>query len=312
MQDNIIKLDETTELDTIKDFIRFGVSIMEQSTIFYGHGTDNSFDEMIYLIYGYLNLPFDKLEFYLDTKLTKKEKIAICELLNKRIYQNIPTAYLINKAYLNNFEFYIDTRSIIPRSFIANIILNDQLLPYIEHRELVTNVLDLCTGNSSLAIIAAHYFYDSNVVASDISQDALDIAQINIDNYNLNHVITPIKSNLFDELDQYQNTFDVIISNPPYVDNHRMEKLPAEYLYEPQLSLAGGTNGIELVEKILVQASYYLNDFGILIIEMGDNKEELEDKYPELELKWFDTENNEGFIFLVTKEVLVEYFNNEQ
>lgn len=313
MEINQIKLEQAiNELSSIKDFIRFGVSLMENTNIFYGHGTNNSYDEMIYLIYGYLNLPFEKVEFYLDSKLTNHERKDIITLLQQRIYKNIPVAYLINKAYLNGFEFYVDNRAIIPRSFLASIILNNQLSDYIEHAEIVENVLDLCTGNGSLAIIAAHYFYDANIIASDISEDALDVAKINIEKYNLESHIKPIKSNLFDNLKQYQNKFDLIISNPPYVDKSIMNNLPQEYLHEPEISLAGGINGIDIVCEIIKQASNYLTDFGILLIEMGDNRYELEEKYPNLELKWFETENNDGFIFVATKNILEKYFEDEQ
>ena len=300
-----------TELSSIKDFIRFGVSLMESENVFYGHGTNNSYDEMIYLIYGYLNLPFEKVDFYLNTKLISSEKKEIIDLLTKRIYKNIPIAYLINKAYLNGFEFYVDHRAIIPRSFLANIILNNNLSTYIEHPELVENVLDLCTGNGSLAIIAAHYFYDADIIASDISNDALDVAQINIEKYNLKDNITLIKSDLFTNLIQYKNKFDLIITNPPYVETSIMNNLPKEYLHEPEISLIGGVTGIDIVIKIIEQARYYLNDFGVLLLEMGDNRYELEERYPNLKLKWFETENNDGFIFVVTKDALDEYFKNE-
>ncbi len=309
---NQIKMQQTiTELSSIKDFIRFGVSLMESENVFYGHGTNNSYDEMIYLIYGYLNLPFEKVDFYLNTKLISSEKKEIIDLLTKRIYKNIPIAYLINKAYLNGFEFYVDHRAIIPRSFLANIILNNNLSTYIEHPELVENVLDLCTGNGSLAIIAAHYFYDADIIASDISNDALDVAQINIEKYNLKDNITLIKSDLFTNLIQYKNKFDLIITNPPYVETSIMNNLPKEYLHEPEISLIGGVTGIDIVIKIIEQARYYLNDFGVLLLEMGDNRYELEERYPNLKLKWFETENNDGFIFVVTKDALDEYFKNE-
>lgn len=311
MKINQIKMQEAiTELETIKDFIRLGVSLMESENIFYGHGTTNSYDEIIYLIYGLLNLDFNKVDFYLDTRLTDYEKKQIIELLDKRIYNNVPVAYLINKSYLQGFEFYIDERAIIPRSFLANIILNNQLSPYIEHPELVENVLDLCTGNGSLAIIAAHYFYEANIIASDISVDAIDVAKINLENYGLQDYITLIQSDLLTNLNQYKNKFDLIITNPPYVDTSIMNALPKEYEYEPKLSLAGGDNGISIVCKIIEEARYYLNEFGVLLVEMGDNRYELERKYPNLELQWFDS--NDGFIFVVTKNILDEYFGNEE
>ncbi len=289
-------------LITIRDIIRFAVSLFNENKLYFGHGTTNAFDEAVYLILHQLNLPLDQLEPYFDAKLLPEELNKILAILEKRIVDRIPSAYLTNEAFLQNYSFYIDPRAIIPRSFIAEIILNDELSPYIEHPELVHNVLDLCTGNGSLAIIAADYFYDSEVIAVDLDENALAVAQINIKKYGFENRIKTIQSNLWANLGQQQ--FDLIISNPPYVDKKRMQSLPPEYLHEPKIALDGGDNGLFLIDEILQNAKNYLTDHGLLIIEMGDNREEIEEKYPDLPFNWLETESGDGFIFTLTKSDL--------
>jgi ribosomal protein L3 glutamine methyltransferase len=296
------------QFTTIRDLLRFAVSIFRRSQLFHGHGTTNAYDEAAYLILHSLNLPLDQLEPYLDASLLPYEVKQVLTILQQRVTKKLPAPYLTHEAIFHGYSFYVDERVIIPRSFIAEILLQDGLAPWIEHVELVHNVLDLCTGNGSLAIIAADYFYDSQVVAVDIAKDALDVAQINVNKYSLNQQISLIESNLFTNLVNYQGKFDLILTNPPYVDKHRMEQLPHEYLHEPRLALAGGDSGLELVEIILKQAKDYLSDYGILVVEMGDNRQELEELYPELPFVWLDTASGDGFVFVLTKQDLANYF----
>lgn len=299
------------KLSTIRDFVRFAVSVFQKNKLFYGHGTTNAYDEAVYLILHTLHLPLDQLEPYLDAKLLDSEISQVLAILEKRVTERIPAPYLTNEALCQGYSFYVDKRVIIPRSFLAEVILQDQLTPWIEHRELVHNVLDLCTGNGSLAIVAADYFYDSVVVAIDVDQDALDVATINVDKYALQEQITLVKSNLFESLDaRYKDSFDLILTNPPYVDALRMQQLAPEYLHEPQLALAGGANGLELVGQILSQAATYLTDCGILVLEMGDNRDELEELYPDLTFTWLETESGDGFVFVLTKQDLIDCFGN--
>lgn len=293
---------------TIRDFIRFMVSSFESHNLSYGHGTDNSFDEAVYLVLKSLNLPIDQLEPYMDAKLLDSEIDNLIDVCFNRVVDRIPASYITKEAVYLGYKLYVDKRVIIPRSYIGELILNNNLDDYIEHPELVHSVLDLCTGNGSLAIIATEYFYDSQVVAVDIDSDALDVAKINAERYGLEDSITLIESDLFTNLHEYKHAFDIIITNPPYVDTLKMNSLPEEYLYEPRVSLAGGDDGLLLVDRIVKNARHYLSDFGILVLEMGDNRSELEKKYNGLDFKWLDTENGDGFVFVLTKYDLDNYF----
>lgn len=294
---------------TVRDFIRYAVSEFRKHKLFFGHGTTNAYDEAASLVLQTLNLPIDQLEPYLDAKLLAEEKAQILENLKLRVEKKLPLAYITNTAYLQGYEFFVDERVIIPRSFIAEIILNGQLDPWIEHPELVHRALDLCTGNGSLATIMADHFYDAEVVAADISADALDVAAINLEKNQLAEHVTLIKSDLFRNLEEYLEAFDLIVTNPPYVDKRRMDSLSDEYRHEPALALFGGDDGLELVDRILRQAKHYLTRFGVLVVEMGDNRFELEEMYPDLNLQWLETQSGDGFVFAVTREELADYFD---
>lgn len=299
----------TESLVTLRDYIRYAVSEFRKNNLFFGHGTTNAYDEAVFLVLQSLSLPLEQLEPFFDAKLLPEEKAIILERIKRRVDERIPLSYITNEAYLQGYSFYVDKRVIIPRSFIAEHIVNNQLDEWIEHPELVNNVLDLCTGNGSLATIAAHHYYDAEVVASDISEDALDVASINIERNQVTDRVTLIKSDLFNELGDYFETFDLILTNPPYVDTRRMESLPKEYLYEPNLALFGGADGLEFVDKILKQSKYYLSDFGVLVVEMGDNRFELEQMYPDLPFKWLESVSGDGVVFVLTKADLIDYFD---
>lgn len=295
--------------NTIRDFLRYSVSEFRKSNLFFGHGTNNAYDEAVCLLLQTLDLPIDQLEPYLDAKLLQSEKELILFRIKERIDKRIPLPYITNKAYLQGFEFYVDKRVIIPRSYIAEIIIKDQLVPWIEHPELVHTALDLCTGNGSLATITANYFYDAEVIAADISEDALEVAKINLERNGLSDDVKLIQSDLFRNLDNYMNFFDLIVTNPPYVDTRRMNSLTKEFEYEPNIALFGGDDGLEFVDKILRQAKHYLTRHGVLVVEMGDNRYELEDLYPDLNLTWLDTEAGDGFVFAITRADLEDYFD---
>lgn len=295
--------------NTPRDFLRYSVSEFRKNNLFFGHGTNNAYDEAVCLLLQTLDLPIDQLEPYLDAKLLQSEKELILSRIKERVEKRIPLPYITNKAYLQGLEFYVDKRVIIPRSYIAEIIMNDQLLPWIEHPELIHTALDLCTGNGSLATITANYFYDAEVIAADISDDALEVAQINLERNGLAKDVKLIQSDLFRNLDSYMNFFDLIVTNPPYVDTRRMNSLTKEFEYEPNIALFGGEDGLEFVDKILRQAKHYLTRHGVLVVEMGDNRYELEDLYPDLNLTWLDTEAGDGFVFVVTRADLEDYFD---
>ncbi len=289
-------------LTTIRDWIRYTVSQFEQSDIFFGHGTDNSYDEAVWLIMSALHLPHDTLENFLDAKLTEPERKHLHHLVEQRITKRVPTAYLVREAWLRGFKFYVDERVIVPRSFIAEL-LDDGFQPWIEFPEMVESVADICTGSGCLGILLANTFPNAEVDVIDISPDAIAVANINIANYGLQQQVHAIQSDMFSAL--VGKTYDVIISNPPYVDAPSMAELPAEYRNEPQLALGSGTAGLDHTHTLLREAAKHLNDDGILVVEIGHNREALLDAYPELPFTWLEVASGNQFVFLLTKAELL-------
>lgn len=302
-------IEAAKELKTIRDWFRFLLSTFKRFRLFFGHGSIDADTEANYFLCYVLALPFDEqLEPFFDAKLLNSEIKQLVHFCEQRVIKRLPGAYITKQALLQGYEFYIDQRVIIPRSFIAEIIVNGGLDSLIEYPELVHNILDLCTGNGSLAIIAADYFCDSQVIASDIDTNALEVAKINVAKHNLHDRIQLVQSDLFADLVQYQDKFDLIISNPPYISQEKMELLLPEYLYEPTVALYGGDNGLMFVEQILRQSLIYLTEFGVLVVEMGNNMEEFETIYAGLNFSWLDTISGDGFVFAVTKSALSKYF----
>ena len=291
----------TTELHTIRDWLRYAVSQFEASDIFYGHGTDNAYDEAVWLIMSALYLPMDTLNNFLDARLTASERIKLASFIDQRITQHTPTAYLLKEAWLQGLKFYVDERVLIPRSFIAEL-LNTDLSPWIEFPEMIESAADICTGSGCLGVLLASVFPNAAVDVIDISQDAIDVANINIANYGLEAQVTAIKSDMFSALSGKK--YDVIISNPPYVDAPSMAALPAEYQNEPQLALGSGVAGLDHTHTILREAANYLNDDGILIVEIGHNRDALEDAYPNIIFNWLEVSSGTEFVFLLTKSQL--------
>ena len=296
----------TTELFTIRDWIRFAVSQFEASDVFYGHGTDNAYDEAVWLIMSALHLPMDTLNNFLDAKITTTERTKLANFIEQRITQHTPTAYLLKEAWLQGLKFYVDERVLIPRSFIAEL-LNSGLSPWVEFPEMIESAADICTGSGCLGVLLASVFPNAAIDVIDISQDAIDVANINIANYGLEAQITAIKSDMFSALRDENNVckkYDVIISNPPYVDAPSMAALPAEYQNEPQLALGSGVAGLDHTHTILREAANYLNDDGILIVEIGHNREALEAAYPNIVFTWLEVSSGNEFVFLLTKSQL--------
>ncbi|MDP1595263.1 MAG: 50S ribosomal protein L3 N(5)-glutamine methyltransferase [Methylotenera sp.] len=297
---------ETTELFTIRDWIRFAVSQFEASDIFYGHGTDNGYDEAVWLIMSALHLPMDTLDNFFDARLTEAERTKLADFIEQRISKHTPTAYLLKEAWLQGLKFYVDERVLIPRSFIAEL-LNNDLSPWIEFPEMIESAADICTGSGCLGILLASTFPNAAIDVIDISQDAIDVANINIANYGLEAQVTAIKSDMFSALRDKKNgckKYDVIISNPPYVDAPAMAALPAEYRNEPQLALGSGVAGLDHTHTILREAANYLTDDGILIVEIGHNREALEAAYPNIVFNWLEVSSGNEFVFLLTKSQL--------
>ncbi|MBM3116108.1 50S ribosomal protein L3 N(5)-glutamine methyltransferase [Jeongeupia naejangsanensis] len=291
-------------LSTVRDCLRFAVSRFNEAGLFYGHGTDNAFDEAVYLLLATLKLPLDKLEPFLEARLLPSEVDKLVEVIRKRADEHIPTAYLTKEAWLGEYKFYVDERTIVPRSFIAELLFNEALEPWIEHAELVHRALDLCTGSGCLAILLADAFPDAQVDAVDLSPDALDVAEINVADYHLGDRIDLLDGDLFEPVTG--EVYDLIISNPPYVDAPSMDELPEEYRHEPDMALGSGEDGLDITRKLIDNASAFLNPRGVLVVEIGHNRDVLEAAYPQLPFVWLDTASGDGFVFLLTREMLAD------
>lgn len=290
------------ELFTLRDWLRWAVSRFEEAQLFYGHGTDNAYDEAVWLILATLKLPRDRLEPFLDARLTHTERLAVLNVLQQRIARRLPTAYLTQEAWLGPFRFYVDERVIVPRSYFAEL-LEDGFSPWIDDATDVTTALDLCTGSGCLAIVMAHTFPQARIDAIDLSADALSIAQRNIADYGLEDQIEAIQSDLFAAVPDRR--YDLIISNPPYVTAEAMAALPPEYRHEPTLALAAGEDGLDIVRRILAAAPDHLQPGGVLAVEVGHNRDIVDAAFPDLPLTWIDTDSAEGKVFLLRREDLV-------
>ena len=294
------------ELFTIRDWLRFTVSRFEEAEIFFGHGTDNAYDEAVWLIMSALHLPHDTLHNFLDARITESERKHLAHLLERRISERIPTAYLLREAWLQGFKFYVDECVIVPRSFIAEL-LEDGLQAWIEYPELIHSAADICTGSGCLGVLLANAFPDAAIDVVDISKGAINVCNINIANYGLESRVQAIESDMFSALQDKTNgckKYDLIISNPPYVDAPSMATLPREYQNEPQLALGSGADGLDHTHTILREAVKHLNDNGILVVEIGHNRDALLDAYPDLPFTWLDTTSGDEFVFLLTKQQL--------
>ncbi len=289
------------ELSTLRDLMRFAVSRFTEAELFFGHGTDNAWDEAAYLLLHTLHLPIDRLDPFMDARLTSDERVAALKIIERRISARVPAAYLTNEAWLGDCRFYVDERVIVPRSHIAEL-LREQLSPWVDDPWAVGKVLDLCTGSGCLAILAAHAFPEATVDAIDLSPDALAVARRNVDDYDLGARLQLIQSDAFAGLQG--KTYDVIISNPPYVNAASMATLPEEYRREPELALASGDDGLDFVRIILREAARHLNPAGVLIVEIGHNRDELEMAFPETTFTWLDTAAGDQFVFMLRREDL--------
>ncbi|MEW6562947.1 MAG: 50S ribosomal protein L3 N(5)-glutamine methyltransferase [Pseudomonadota bacterium] len=292
----------TDELLTLRDWLRFAVSAFNEAGLSFGHGSANAYDEAAYLLLSALNLPLDTLEPFLDARLTSGEKRHLLGLLRQRVEQRIPAAYLTHEAWLGDFRFYVDERVIVPRSFIAEL-LHDHLDPWIADPHEPMRVLDLCTGSGCLAILAAHYFPHADVDAVDISSEALAVARHNVQEHGLEDRVHLIESDLYQHLGGKK--YDLIISNPPYVNAESVAALPAEYLHEPALALGSGEDGLDATRVILSQAADHLNPGGILVVEIGHNRDDLEAAFPDLPFTWLDISAGDEYVFLLHRDDLV-------
>ncbi|MGA9163390.1 MAG: 50S ribosomal protein L3 N(5)-glutamine methyltransferase [Thiobacillus sp.] len=297
----MIGFDDTESLVTLRDWLRFAVSRFNEAKLFFGHGSDNAFDEAAYLILHTLHLPLDRLEPFLDASLTEDEAEQVKTVLSRRVRERLPAAYLTHEAWLGEHRFYVDERVIVPRSFIAEL-LREQLVPWVENPDEVTRALDLCTGSGCLAILAALAFPHAEIDAVDLSKDALDVAAKNVADYSLQDRVELIESDLFAALKGRR--YDLILSNPPYVNAESVAALPPEYQAEPALALGSGEDGLDATRQILAQAKSHLNPGGLLVVEIGHNRDDLEAAYPALPFTWLDTESGDQFVFMLRREDL--------
>ncbi|WP_019612952.1 50S ribosomal protein L3 N(5)-glutamine methyltransferase [Psychromonas ossibalaenae] len=297
--DTIFTDEAVNELVTIQDMLRWAATEFNRAGIFYGHGTDNAWDDALQLILPSLNLAMDSHDSVLQSRLTRREREMLAELIVMRIEKRIPVAYLTNTAWFAGLEFYVDERTLVPRSPFAELI-KSQFAPWVE--EAPKRILDLCTGSACIAIACAYAFPEAEVDAVDISEDALDVAEINIQGHGLEQQVFPIQSDLFSGIEQEK--YDLIVSNPPYVDAEDMANLPEEFKHEPELGLACGFDGLDLVRKMLQQASSKLNENGVLFVEVGNSQVHLQQAYPDVPFTWIEFKAGGHGVFVLTKAQL--------
>ncbi len=291
-----------SQLRTIRDWLRFAVSRFNEAGLFFGHGSGDAHDEAAYLILHSLHLPIDSLEPFLDARLLAEESDHLASILERRVRERLPAPYLTGEAWLQGYRFRVDERVLVPRSFLAPLIL-EQFQPWLADPDDVYHALDLCTGSGCLAILLAEAFPDATVDAVDLSADALEVAKLNVADYGLAERVALHRGDLFAPLGE--NTYDLIVSNPPYVNAESVAALPPEYRHEPALALGSGTDGLDATRIILRDAARHLNPGGLLAVEIGHNRAALEAALPELDFAWPDIEGGQDTIFLLTREQLL-------
>jgi len=295
--------DIITTLKTIRDYIRWGASQLTENKVFLGHGLATPLHESAAIVLHTLFQPYNLDDCYLDAILTVEERKNVLQLLNRRIDERKPVAYLTHEAIFAGLSFYVDERVLVPRSPIAELI-EQRFEPWVDEDQ-VFNVLDLCTGSACIAIACAYAFPEAQIDAVELSDDALDVAKINIDKHNILEQVSLYKSDLFNQLPEKK--YDVIVSNPPYVAIQEWENLPDEYHNEPEMGFTGGVSGLDLVLRILVDANNYLTKQGILIIEVGSSAETLQQLFPQIPFYWLEFERGGDGIFLLTAEQVRQY-----
>lgn len=274
---------------------------LEQAGVAFGHGTTNAFDEAAWLVLWRLGLPLDDLDGAAEREVQAREQAEVQALVQQRIHSRKPAAYLTREAWLQGVSFYVDERAIVPRSFIAELLADGSIDPWLS--EATRRVLDLCTGNGSLAVLAAMAYPDVQVDAADISADALAVARINVDRHGLQDRIRLLTS---DGLSAVQGPYDLVLCNPPYVNADSMARLPAEYRAEPQLALAGGADGMDFIRGLLRQAPSHMSPQAVLVLEIGNERAHFEAAFPRLEVVWLATSAGEDQVLLATRDALLQ------
>lgn len=287
-------------LITIQDFIRWGASRFNAGGLFFGHGTDNALDEAAQLVLGALNLDPDLPATFRDCRLTPAERVAVCDLIERRVVERLPAAYLTGRAWFAGLEFFVNDQVLVPRSPIAELI-EAGFDPWIDGERL-RRVLDLCAGSGCIGIASAYYLPDADVDLAEVSPPALEVARVNVERHGLGDRVRVLESDLFGAL--AGNIYDVIVSNPPYVSRAELDSLPVEYRREPELGLLGGEDGLDVAIRILREAGVHLSDEGILIIELGASAPRLEERFPEVPWTWLEFERGGEGVLLLTREQL--------
>jgi ribosomal protein L3 glutamine methyltransferase len=290
-----------TALPTVLGLIEAGARQLDAAGVAFGHGTANAFDEAAWLVLWQLGLPLDDLDSVANQPVMPADQAKVATLLEARISTRQPAAYLTHEAWLQGVPFYVDARAIVPRSFIAELLADGTIDPWLgEHTK---KVLDLCTGNGSLAVLAAMAYPEVTVDGADLSTDALAVARINVDKHQLQGRITLLQS---DGLANVRGPYDLILCNPPYVNAQSMAALPAEYRAEPELALAGGADGMDFIRHLLREAPVHMNERAVLVLEIGNERNYFEAAFPQLEVVWLDTSAGDDQVLLVTREALLK------
>jgi ribosomal protein L3 glutamine methyltransferase len=297
----LLNTDVGNELSSVRDWIRWGASEFQRARLFFGHGTDNAWDEAAQLVLWVIQTPWERLGSILDTRLVSAEKRSVLELFQRRIQERLPAPYLTGISHFAGLEFEVTRDTLIPRSPIAELI-EQGFQPWLT--EEPASILDLCTGSGCIGIAAALAFPDARVNVSDLSPAALEVAQRNIDRHRLVGRVSAIESDLFQRI---PGVYDLILSNPPYVDAEDMAALPAEFHAEPVLALASGADGLDFTRRLLREAADHLTDVGILIVEVGNSAAALEESLPEVPFTWLEFERGGHGVFLLTREQLMAH-----
>jgi len=291
------------QLHSIRDFIRLGVSRLRRADLYYGHGTDNAWDEAVQLVLHVAGLPWDADPAIQDARLLDSEKATLLELFRRRIEERVPAPYLIGEAWFCGLPFYVDERTLIPRSPIADLI-RDGFEPWLVAPE-VHRVLDLCTGSGCIGIACALLFEEAEVDLVDLSAEALQVCERNIARHRLGERVSAIRSDLFDAVEGRR--YQLIVSNPPYVDAEDYRQMPAEYHHEPLLGLTSGDDGLDITRRILRQAADHLTDDGLLVVEVGNSEVALQAAFPEVPFVWVELPSGGNGVFVLSAQELNQY-----